>query len=97
MTELEEQLIPWGCTALPKDLSRVERWAEELSEIQTRQMQGPAPGEGQPWAPRQAGGELLESSSEEKGLKVLVDNELALRRPIRTLQGTSVLHYCDCK
>lgn len=38
---------------LQKDLNRLERWAEEASEIQQRLMQGPAPGEEQPV---QAGG-----------------------------------------
>ena len=52
-----------------------------LSEQQERgsrnlqgQVQGPAPGEEQPHAPVQAGADLLESSSVERDLGVLVDN-----------------------
>ncbi|KAF4793620.1 hypothetical protein TURU_109766 [Turdus rufiventris] len=51
---------------------------EETSEIQQSQVQGPAPEEEQPQAPAQAGGDLLESSSVEKNLGVLVDNKLSL-------------------
>ncbi|KAF4793621.1 hypothetical protein TURU_109768 [Turdus rufiventris] len=51
---------------------------EETSEIQQRQMYDPAPGEEQPQAPAQAGGDLLESNSVEKDLGVRVDNKLSL-------------------
>ncbi|TRZ11909.1 hypothetical protein HGM15179_015203 [Zosterops borbonicus] len=51
---------------------------EEPSEIQQRQMQGPAPGEEQAQAPAQAGGDLLGSSSVEKDLGVLVDSKLSM-------------------
>ena len=39
---------------------------EEPDEVQQGQGQGPAPGEEQPQAPVQAGGDLLESSSVER-------------------------------
>jgi len=47
--------------------------AEEPDEVQQEQGQGPAPGEEQPQAPVQAGGDLLESSSVERDLGVLVN------------------------
>ena len=49
---------------------------EEPDEIQQGQMQGPAPGEEQPHTPVQAGADLLESSSVERDLGVLVDDKL---------------------
>ncbi|TRZ22702.1 hypothetical protein HGM15179_004410 [Zosterops borbonicus] len=58
--------------------TREERVREELSGIQQGQVQGPASEEEQPWAPAQAGDDLLGSSSAEKGLGVLVDNKLSL-------------------
>ncbi|TRZ22368.1 hypothetical protein HGM15179_004743 [Zosterops borbonicus] len=51
---------------------------EEPSEIQQRQVQGPAPGTEQPQAPAQPWAALLGSSSEEKDLGVLVDNKLSM-------------------
>ncbi|TRZ14525.1 hypothetical protein HGM15179_012589, partial [Zosterops borbonicus] len=51
---------------------------EEPSEIQQRQVQGPAPGAEQPQAPAQPWAALLGSSSEEKDLGVLVDNKLSM-------------------
>jgi len=41
-------------------------------------MQGPAPGEEQPQAPVEAGADLLESSSVERDLGVLVDDRLTM-------------------
>jgi len=41
-------------------------------------VQGPAPGKEQPQAPVQAGAELLESSSAERDLSVLVDDRLTM-------------------
>lgn len=78
----EELCSPW------KDLDRLERWrtirsstkisafqmSEEQSKVQQRQ--GPAPGEEQPHIPSTGWG--LWSSSVEKDLGVLVDNELFL-------------------
>ncbi|KAJ7412662.1 hypothetical protein WISP_94942 [Willisornis vidua] len=55
-----------------------EMGREELSEIEQRQVQGPEPVEEQPQAPVKAGGDLLESSSEQKELRVLVDNKLSM-------------------
>ena len=51
---------------------------EEPSEIQQRQMPGPAPGEEQAQAPAQAGADLLGGSSAEKDLRVLVDTKLSM-------------------
>ncbi|TRZ14517.1 hypothetical protein HGM15179_012592 [Zosterops borbonicus] len=50
----------------------------EPSDIQQRQVQGPAPGEEQPEASAQPWAALLGSSSEEKDLGVLVDNKLSM-------------------
>jgi len=51
---------------------------EEPDEVQQGQAQGPAAGEEQPQAPVQAGAALLESSSVERDLGVLVDNKLTM-------------------
>ena len=50
----------------------------ERHETQQEQVQGPAPGEDQPPAPVQVGGDLLESGSAEKALGVLVGSEVTL-------------------
>ncbi|TRZ07142.1 hypothetical protein HGM15179_019963 [Zosterops borbonicus] len=60
----------------PQQVGEVGR--VDLFEVQQRQVQGPAPGEEQPHAPVQAGGDLLESSSAEKDPRVLVDNKLSM-------------------
>ncbi|TRZ14645.1 hypothetical protein HGM15179_012458 [Zosterops borbonicus] len=54
-----------------------EEW-EEANESQDRQVLIPAPPEEEPQAPAQAGGDLLETSSAEKNLGVLVENKLAM-------------------
>jgi len=51
---------------------------EEPDEVQQGQVQGPAPGEEQPQAPAQAGADLLESSSGERDLGLLVDDRLTM-------------------
>jgi len=51
---------------------------EEPDEVQQGQGQGPAPGEEQPRAPVQAGADLLESSSVERDLGVLVDDRVTM-------------------
>lgn len=53
---------------LPQQAGQLGR---EPFKIQQRQGQAPAPGEEQPQAPAQAGGDLLESNSVEKDLGVL--------------------------
>ncbi|RMC22307.1 hypothetical protein DUI87_00619 [Hirundo rustica rustica] len=67
-----------GFTALQKDLDRLEGWEKKKHEIQHRQVHDPAPVEEQPQAPAQAGGDLLESSSVEQDLGVLVDSKLSM-------------------
>jgi len=51
---------------------------EEPDEIQQGQGQGPATGEEQPQAPLQAGADLLESSSAERDLGVLVGDQVTM-------------------
>jgi len=51
---------------------------EEPDEVQQGQVQGPAPGEEQHHAPVQAGADLLESSSVERDLGVLVDDRFTV-------------------
>ena len=55
-----------------------ELYPGEPHGIQQEQAQGPAPGEKQPPAPAQAGGDLLESGSAEKALAVLWGSEVTL-------------------
>jgi len=52
--------------------------AEEPDEVPQGQVQGPAPGEEQPQAPVQAGADLLETSSVERDLGVLVEDKLTM-------------------
>ena len=49
-----------------------------MYEVQQGQVQSSAPGEEQPRAPIQAGADLLESSSVERDLGVLVDDRLTV-------------------
>lgn len=49
---------------------------KEDSKTQQRQVQGIVPGEERPWAPAQAGTDLLEGNSVEKDLEVLVEKKL---------------------
>jgi len=68
--------------------SALESWAErswagelgreEPDEVQQGRVQGPAPGQEQPHAPVQAGADLLESSSVERDLGVLVGDKLTM-------------------
>ena len=75
----EQWLIPQRvCSPSEGPQQAGEMGREEPSGIQQRQMQGPAPGEEQPQAPAQAGGDLLESGSVEKELRVLVGNKLSM-------------------
>jgi len=70
---------PEGCAAIQQDLDRLESWAERnLNEVQQGQVQGPAPVEEQPHAPVQAQADLLENSSVERDLGVLVDDRLTM-------------------
>jgi len=66
---------PEGCAAIQRDLDRLESWVQEEPDgVQQGQGQGPAPGREQPHAPVQAGADLLQNSSAERDLGVLVDN-----------------------
>ena len=71
---------PGGCAAIQRDLDRLESWAEGnlMKFNKSNQVHGPAPGEEQPHAPAQAGGDLLESGSAEKALAVLVESRVTL-------------------
>lgn len=51
---------------------------EKPSEAQQGQVLGPAPGEEQPQVPAQAGADLLQSSSVEKDLGLLLDHEFSV-------------------
>lgn len=51
---------------------------KEQFEILIGRMQGPAPGEEEPWVPAQAGPNLLESLSMQKDLGVPVDSKLSM-------------------
>ena len=61
---------------LPGQAGKLGR--KEPNEVQQGQVQGPAPGEEQPHASVQAGADVLESSSVERDLGVLVDNRLTM-------------------
>ncbi|TRZ19853.1 hypothetical protein HGM15179_007255 [Zosterops borbonicus] len=53
---------------------------EESSEIQQSQMQSPTPEKNNPIQQHRLGANLLDSSSAEKDLEVLVDNKLSMRQ-----------------
>ena len=73
---------------------------EEPDEVQQGQVQGPAPGEEQPHALVQAGADLLESSSAERDLGVLVgdkvDHEPAVCPGCQEDQWDPGVHQEEC-
>ncbi|KAJ7417295.1 rna-directed dna polymerase from mobile element jockey-like [Willisornis vidua] len=68
---------PEGCAALQKDINRLERWAENCLKFNNGKCRVLHLGKN-PMHQHRLGDDLMESSSTEKDLGILVDNKLSM-------------------